>query len=135
MSARKMRLVADNIRSKRVNDAFGLLRYTRNEAADWLYKVLASAIANWEYKLDGSESADDYDLYVKFITVDQGPFLKRFRPAPHGRATRIHKHTNHVTIVVENLRPLDIDNLANDDTEDGDEVAHNEVEGQSGDTE
>lgn len=107
MSARKMRLVADNIRGKDVDKALDILRYTKNEAAEWLYKVLLSAVANWEYKLGGAESADEYNLYIKRLLVDEGTFLKRFRPAPHGRAARIKKRTNHVTMVVENRKPLD----------------------------
>lgn len=102
MSARKMRLVVDNIRGKNVDEALSILRYTKKEAAVWLEKLVLSAIANWENKLDGLENPDDYDLYIKTAFVDQGPMLKRFRPAPHGRAHRIRKHSNHVTIVVEN---------------------------------
>lgn len=102
MSARKMRLVVDNIRGKNVDEALSILRYTKKEAAVWLEKLVISAIANWEHKLDGLENPDDYDLYIKTAFVDQGPMLKRFRPAPHGRAHRIRKHSNHVTIVVEN---------------------------------
>ncbi|MEZ5042273.1 MAG: 50S ribosomal protein L22 [Saprospiraceae bacterium] len=102
MSARKMRLVVDNIRGKNVDQALNILRFTKKEAATWLEKLLLSAIANWEYKLDGLESADDYQLYVKAVFSDEGTMLKRFRPAPHGRAHRIRKRTNHVTLVVEN---------------------------------
>ncbi len=102
MSARKMRLVMDNIRGKNVNQAIDILRFTKRESSVWLEKVLVSAIANWEYKLDNTESADDYDLVVKTAMVDEGAFLKRFRPAPHGRAHRIRKRTCHATIVVEN---------------------------------
>ncbi len=65
MSARKMRLVMDNIRGKNVNQALGILRYTKRESGTWLEKVLLSAIANWEYKLDNLENADDYELYIK----------------------------------------------------------------------
>lgn len=109
MSARKMRLVVDNIRGKNVEDALSILRYTKKEAAVWLEKLVLSAIANWEYKLDGSENADEYDLYIKTAFVDQAPMLKRFRPAPHGRAHRIRKHSNHVTIVVENAVELPVE--------------------------
>ncbi len=105
MSARKMRLVVDNIRGKRVDDALDILRFSKQEAAVWLEKLLISAISNWEYK-QGGTNADDFDLYVKTIYSDAGPMLKRFRPAPHGRAHRIRKHTNHVTIIVENQVPL-----------------------------
>ena len=106
MSARKMRLVVDNIRGKRVEEALDILRFTKKEAAEWLEKTLLSAVANWEYKLEGRESADDYGLYIKTALVDEGTMLKRFRPAPHGRAHRIRKRTNHVTLVVENRKAL-----------------------------
>lgn len=106
MSARKMRLVVDNIRGKDVDEALDMLRFTKKEAATWLEKLLFSAIANWEYKLDGLESADDYELYVKTVFSDDGAMLKRFRPAPHGRAHRIRKRTCHVTLVVENRIPV-----------------------------
>lgn len=106
MSARKMRLVMDNIRGKNVDQALNILRFTKRESASWLEKVLVSAIANWEYKLNNEENADDYDLFIKTALVDEGTFLKRFRPAPHGRAHRIRKRTCHATIVVENRKPL-----------------------------
>ena len=106
MSARKMRLVVDLVRGKGVEEALDILRFTKKEAAVWLEKLVLSAVANWENKLDGAESADDYGLVIKTVFSDQGTMLKRFRPAPHGRAHRIRKHTNHVTIVVENSVPL-----------------------------
>ncbi len=109
MSARKMRLVVDVIRGKNVDEALDILRYTKKEAAVWLEKVVLSAIANWEYKLDGAESADDFNLFIKTAYSDEGTMLKRFRPAPHGRAHRIRKRTNHVTIVVENRLPLPVE--------------------------
>ena len=102
MSARKMRLVVDLIRGKQVDEALEILRYTKKEASVWLEKLLLSAISNWENKTDNMESADDYDLYVKEAFSDEGTMLKRFRPAPHGRAHRIRKRTNHVTLVVAN---------------------------------
>jgi large subunit ribosomal protein L22 len=106
MSARKMRLVVDLVRGKGVEEALDILRFTKKEAAVWLEKLVLSAVANWENKLDGAESADDYGLVIKTAFSDQGTMLKRFRPAPHGRVHRIRKHTNHVTIVVENSVPL-----------------------------
>ena len=109
MSARKMRLVVDNIRGKRVEDALDILRFSKRESAVWLEKLVLSAVANWENKLDGLESADDYGLVIKTAFVDEGTMLKRFRPAPHGRAHRIRKRTNHVTVVVENRIPVDTD--------------------------
>ena len=106
MSARKMRLIVDNIRGKEVNEALDILRFSKQEAAQWLEKALLSAIANWEYKLEGQESADDYDLYVKTAFSNEAGMLRRFRPAPHGRAHRIRKRSNHVTLIVENRLPL-----------------------------
>ncbi len=102
MSVRKMRQVVDNIRGKDIETALNLLRFTKRESAEWLEKLLLSAIANWEYKTGGIENADDYDLYIKTAFSDAGSQLKRFRPAPHGRAHRIRKHSCHVTLVVEN---------------------------------
>lgn len=107
MSARKMRLVVDNIRGKGIEEALDILRFTKKEAASWLEKILLSAIANWEYKVGGGENADDYDLYVKTAFSDDGTMLKRFRPAPHGRAHRIRKRTCHITLIVENRIPVD----------------------------
>ncbi|MBI5915980.1 MAG: 50S ribosomal protein L22 [Bacteroidetes bacterium] len=112
MSPRKMRLVVNNIRGKKVGEALSILRYTKNEAGSWLEKLLLSAVANWEYKLDGVESADDYNLFIKLVFVDEAAMLKRFRPATHGRAARIHKRRNHVTLVVENRKQLERDLVA-----------------------
>ena len=106
MSARKMRLVADIIRGENVEKALAVLKYTKREAATWLEKLLTSAVANWNVKTE--EEADDYSLVVSSIWVDQGPQLKRFRPAPHGRAHRIRKHSCHVTLEVINTKPLEI---------------------------
>lgn len=106
MSARKMRMVVDMIRGQQVFDALDMLRFTKKEAASWLEKLVISAVYNWEHKLEGEESADDYDLYIKTIYCDAGPMLKRFRPRAQGRAARIRKHTCHVTLVVENRKPL-----------------------------
>lgn len=101
MSARKMRLVVDNIRGKSVDDALNILKYTNKEAATWVEKLVLSAVANWSGKTQ-EVSPEDYKLYIKTAYVDGGTSLKRFRPAPHGRANRIRKRLNHVTIVVEN---------------------------------
>lgn len=105
MSARKMRLVANIIRDVEVEKALGILKYTKKEAAIWLEKLLTSAIANWNVLTE--EEADDYDLVVSAIWVDQGPQLKRFRPAPHGRAHRIRKHFCHVTLEITNKKALE----------------------------
>lgn len=106
MSARKMRLVVDNIRGKSVNEAIGILRYTNKEAALWLQKVLMSAVANWEVKTELDPA--DYDLYVKTAFSDAATIMKRFQPAPQGRAHRIRKRTNHITLVVENRKPMPV---------------------------
>jgi len=102
MSPRKMRIVVDNIRGKSVDEALNILKFTKKEAASWLEKVVIAAIANWESKGDMVYSAEDYGLKIKTAFVDEGTMLKRFRPAPHGRAHRIRKRQNHVTIIVEN---------------------------------
>ena len=107
MSTRKMRLVVDNIRGQNVEKALGILKFTKRESGIWLEKLVLSAIANWSVKT--GEEVDNFDLYIKTIFSNQGPQLKRFRPAPHGRAHRIRKHTNHVTLVVENRVPLEAD--------------------------
>jgi large subunit ribosomal protein L22 len=101
MSARKMRLVVDNIRGKSVDDALNILKFTNKEAAVWLEKLVLSAVSNWANKSDQG-SPEEFKLYIKTAFVDGGSVLKRFRPAPHGRANRIRKRMNHVTIVVEN---------------------------------
>lgn len=111
MSERKMRLVADIIRGKSVDEALSILKFTKKEASTWLEKILLSAIANWEHKNNMSLSAADYDLYVSTILVDGGTTLKRFRPAPHGRAHRIRKRTNHVSLTVTNRVAIDADNV------------------------
>ena len=106
MSPRKMRMVVDTIRGKNVDQALDILTFTKREASTWLEKVVLSAVANWEHKNGMTLSADDYDLRIKTAMVDEGTMLKRFRPAPHGRAHRIRKRRNHVTIVVENFIPI-----------------------------
>jgi len=116
MSARKMRRVVDLIRGKGVDDALNILKFSKQEASRWLEKVLLSAISNWEQS--SSTSADDYDLIVKTAFVGEGTMLKRFRPAPQGRATRIRKRTNHVTLIVENTLVFDGDTaIVNDEEE------------------
>lgn len=102
LSARKMRLVTDLIRGKKVENALAILKFTKKEAAEWVEKALLSAVSNWEQKGNMAYSSDEYGLYIKEIFSDEGTFLKRFRPAPHGRAHRIRKRTNHLTIVVAN---------------------------------
>ena len=98
-SPRKMRLVADLVRGVKVEKALQILRFNPKEASRRLEKLLLSAIANWQAKNEDA-SIEDADLFVKEIRVDGGSMLKRLRPAPQGRAHRIRKRSNHVTIVV-----------------------------------
>lgn len=100
-SPRKMRIVADLIRGMNVENAMSVLQHTSKEAAGRLYKLLRSAIANWEVKNEG-ERVEDIQLYVKEISVDSGRMLKRIQPAPQGRAHRIRKRSNHVTLILGN---------------------------------
>ena len=116
MSARKMRLIIDLIRGKQVGEALGILEFSKQEAAIWIKKNLLSAIANWEYKTGGTESADGYDLYVSEAFADAGAQIKRFRPAPHGRAHRIRKHSCHITIKVANRVELPAREVAETET-------------------
>jgi len=107
LSARKMRYVVNSIRGKKVGDALNILKFSKREASEFVEKVLLSAISNWEQKLDMAHSAEDYDLIVKTAFVDEAGMLKRFRPAPHGRAHRIRKRLNHVTLIVANNLELE----------------------------
>lgn len=99
-SPRKMRLVADMIRGMKVELALHTLTYSPKAAAKPMYKVLRSAVANWETKNE-RKRIEDADLYVKEVFVDEGRTLKRIQPAPQGRAHRIRKRSNHITIVVD----------------------------------
>ncbi|MCZ2282994.1 MAG: 50S ribosomal protein L22 [Bacteroidales bacterium] len=101
-SPRKMRLVADLIRGKDVESALNILKYTQKEASERLYKLLLSAIANWQEKNEGVRM-EESNLFVKSIMVDSARQLKRIRPAPQGRAHRIRKRSNHVTLVLDSL--------------------------------
>ncbi len=98
-SPRKMRLVADLVRGEKVEKALQILRFSSKEASRKLEKLLLSALANWQSKNEDA-SIEDADLIVSEIRVDGGAMLKRLRPAPQGRAHRIRKRSNHVTIVV-----------------------------------
>ena len=99
-SPRKMRLVADTIRGKEVNLALDMLKFSKREASIKLEKLLRSAIANWEAKnQDKAKELDNGNVYVKTIMVDEGRTLKRIRPCPQGRAGRIRKRSNHVTVI------------------------------------
>ncbi len=99
-SPRKARLVADLIRGQKVNLALGILSYQPQQAAPVIKKVLMSAVANWQNKNEDLK-IEDADLYVKTIMIDGGRVLKRLRPAPQGRAYRVRKRSQHITIVVD----------------------------------
>ncbi len=99
-SPRKMRLLADLIRGLEVEKALGILQFNPKHPAVPMYKLLKSAISNWEQK-NTDEKAEDAGLFVKTIMVDCGRVLKRMRPAPQGRGYRIRKRSNHVTIIVD----------------------------------
>ncbi|MDC6352623.1 50S ribosomal protein L22 [Zeaxanthinibacter sp. PT1] len=98
-SPRKMRLVADLVRGKEVEKALAILRFSPKEASKRVEKLLLSAIANWQAKNEDA-NIEDAELIVKEIKVDSGRMLKRLRPAPQGRAHRIRKRSNHVTLVL-----------------------------------
>ncbi len=99
-STRKMRLVADLIRGQRVGLAINTLRHEAKVGAAKIEKLLLSAVANWQNK-NQEAKIEEADLYVKEIWVDGGRILKRLRPAPQGRAHRIRKRSNHVTLVID----------------------------------
>lgn len=97
-SPRKMRYVVDMVRGMEVNRALGTLKFSKKAASEVLEKLLRSAIANWEQKND--RKAEDGELYITKIFVDEGVTLKRMRPRPQGRCHRIRKRSNHVTLFV-----------------------------------
>jgi len=114
-SPRKMRLVVDMVRGMEVTRALDVLKYSEKEASIRVEKLLLSAVANWEAKNEG-ESVEDNNLYIKEAFVDSARILKRLRPAPQGRAHRIRKRSNHVTIsldtkVNEKTEELALENL------------------------
>ena len=98
-SPRKMRLVADLIRGEKIEKALNFLRFSQKEASRRLEKLVLSAFANWQAKNEEAD-VEAADLFIKEITVDSGTMLKRLRPAPQGRAHRIRKRSNHVTVVL-----------------------------------
>ena len=97
-SPRKMRYVVDMVRGMEVNRALGTLKFSKKAASEAGEKLLLSAIANWEQKND--RKAEEGELYITKIFVDEGVTLKRMRPAPQGRGYRIRKRSNHVTLFV-----------------------------------
>jgi len=99
-SPRKMRLVADLVRGESVEKSLYVLKHSPKEASNRLYKLLLSAVANWQAKNEG-DRMEDANLYIKEVFVDSGRMLKRIQPAPQGRAHRVRKRSNHVTLVVD----------------------------------
>jgi large subunit ribosomal protein L22 len=99
-SPRKMRLVADLVRGQKAEKALQILRFSQKEASRRLEKLVMSAIANWQAKNEDAD-VEEAKLFIKEIRVDGGAMLKRLRPAPQGRAHRIRKRSNHVTVVVD----------------------------------
>ncbi len=104
-SPRKMRLVANMVRGKNVQQALGMLKFEPNQGAARVEQLLLTAIADWSLKNEG-ERIEDANLYIKTMFVDSGRMMKRLRPAPQGRGHRIRKRSNHVTLVVDS-RPVD----------------------------
>ncbi len=100
ISPRKMRMVADLIRGVEINKALNILHFNGKEASISLGKLLRSAIANWEQKNEGVDISEE-NLVVKSVEVGCSTMLKRIQPAPQGRAHRIRKRSNHVTIVID----------------------------------
>lgn len=101
-SPRKMRLVTGLIRGKEVNKALDILKFSKQEASRRLEKLLLSAIANWQAKNEGVR-IEESNLYVKKVSVDGGRTMKRLQTAPQGRAFRIRKRSNHVTLVLDSM--------------------------------
>ena len=106
-SPRKMRLVIDLIRGMEVNHALDVLKFSTKDASNPVEKLLKSAIANWQAKNEGVR-IEDVRLVVSQAFVDQGKTLKRLRPAPQGRAHRIRKRSNHVTIFVDTVKKQEV---------------------------
>ena len=109
-SPRKMRLVADTVRGIEVNRALDLLKFSNKAPSKVLETLLRSAIANWEAKnQDKTKELDNGNVIVKTIMVDEGRTLKRIRPCPQGRAGRIRKRSNHVTIILDVKKPSTVE--------------------------
>ncbi len=109
-STRKMRLMADLVRGKKVEQALDILKFQPNYASKPLEKLIFSAVNNWEQGNQG-QRVEDAELYIKTIFVDGGTILKRLRPRAQGRANRIRKRSNHVTVIIDskNISESNID--------------------------
>ncbi len=111
-SPRKMRLVTDMIKGMEVNRALDLLKFSSKEASRGVEKLLLSAIANWQAKNEGVR-IEDSNLYVKEAFVNQGRTLRRLQTAPQGRAYRIRKRSNHVTLILDSIsKEVEVDNTS-----------------------
>jgi large subunit ribosomal protein L22 len=109
-SPRKMRYVTELIRGQEVNKALDILKFSTKEASRKVEKLLLSAIANWQAKNEGVR-LEESNLYIKEVQVDGGRILRRIRPAPQGRAYRIRKRSNHVTLVLGS-RKQEVENIS-----------------------
>ncbi|MBI1183311.1 50S ribosomal protein L22 [bacterium] len=115
--ARKMRLLADLVRGKSVNEALSILKFHNKVAyAVQMEKLIKSAVANWEQKFEDAD-LEDAGLIVKTITVDGGKTLKRIQPAPQGRAHRVRKRSNHITVVVASTGAVEVDEYVDESNE------------------
>jgi len=109
-SPRKMRLVTDLISGMEVNKALDVLKFSDKEAANRVEKLLLSAIANWQAKNEGVR-IEESNVVIKEAFVDQARTLKRLRPAPQGRAHRIRKRSNHVTIILDSMTQVETETI------------------------
>ena len=115
--ARKMRLLADLVRGKSVDEALNILRFHNKKAyAVQLEKLVKSAISNWGQKYEGT-SVEDAELFISTIMVDSGKTLKRIQPAPQGRAHRVRKRSNHITVIVSSAVNVEIEEVEESLTE------------------
>lgn len=110
-SPRKMRLVADMVRGQGVEKSLYLLKHSPKEASNRLYKLLLSAVSNWQAKNEG-QRIEEANLYIKEVFVDSARMMKRVQPAPQGRAHRIRKRSNHVTLIVDSRVIVNETNLS-----------------------
>ena len=108
-SPRKMRLLTDLISGKEVNKALDILKFSKQEASRRLEKLLLSAIANWQAKNEGVR-VEESNLFVKTVHVDSGRTMKRLQTAPQGRAYRLRKRSNHVTLVLDSMKKEEVEN-------------------------
>lgn len=124
-SPRKMRLVADMVRGMDVSKASGVLQFTKNHAARDMEKLLRSAISNFEQK--SGERWEEADLFIKEVSVDGGRMLKRIQPAPQGRAYRVRKRSNHITMILESANPEINERVAQAQTEEQEETSETQA--------